>query len=286
MNKRICLKAGTSHGLSVQMLKKHFPGCIINCRPFVSFLIYKTATEALNVFNMGIVNLNGKVIYLKWADGSYNAEMLKGQLEREKQQAEKELLEKQKAYQGAPQPPSSQQSASAVPVGSVPLQPVTEQYVSPLQTAVGYQGNYEPAYQTLGQVMQRPVVDLWQNLEQKSASVVDPTTLVPNPATVPFSITYIPTAQFGQQPVRMPSQNVQIMSGVPGYMQPNVGQQIAPYLGPMTALNVPQMQFFGQETGQNASQRQFFGQPTGQNAPKVQFFRQQIGQNGPSGKQH
>ena len=202
--------------------------------------------------------------------------MLKGQLEREKQEAEKELLEKQKAYQGAP----------LALAGSVPLQPVTEQYVSPLQTAVGYQGIYEPAYQTLGQVMQQPVVNFWQNPAQNSASVVNPTTLVPNPATVPFSITYLPTTQLGQQPARIPSQNVQIMSGVPGYMQPNVGQQIAPYLGPMTALNVPQMQFFGQETGQNASQRQFFGQPTGQNAPKVQFFRQQIGQNGPSGKQH
>ena len=167
--------------------------------------------------------------------------MLKGQLEREKQEAEKELLEKQKAYQGAP----------LALAGSVPLQPFTKQYVSPLQTAVGYQGNYEPAYQTLGQVMQRPVVDLWQNLEQKSASVVDPTTLVPNPATVPFSITYIPTAQFGQQPVRMPSQNVQIMSQVPGYMQPNVGQQFGPLLGQQTGQNAPQRQFFGQQNCQN-----------------------------------
>ena len=81
----------------------------------MSFLIYKTATEALNVLKLGIVNLNGKVIYLKWADGSYNAEMLKGQLEREKQKAEKEFLEKQKASQGAP----------LALAGSVPLQPVT-----------------------------------------------------------------------------------------------------------------------------------------------------------------
>ena len=131
------------------------------------------------------------------------------------------------------------------------MQPVTEQYLSPLQTSVGYQGNYEPAYQTLGQVMQQPVVNLWQNPAQNSASVVDPTTLVPDQATVPFSITYLPTAQFGQQPARMPSQNVQIMSGVPGYMQPNVGQQIAPYLGPMTTPYAPQIQLFGQQNGQN-----------------------------------
>ena len=49
----------------------------------------------------------------------------------------------------------------------------------------------------------------------------------------------------------MPGQNVQVMSGVPGYMQPNIGQQFAHYLGPMTAPNAPQMQFFGQQNCQN-----------------------------------
>ena len=241
MNKMIYLNAGTSHGLNEQMLRNYFPGCKINCLTFESFLTYETATEAYKVLQLKTVKLNGRVIALGRANGSYNAEILESQLEREKQKAEKELLEKQKAYQGAP----------LALAGSVPLQPVTEQYLSPLQTDVGYQGNYEPAYQTLGQVMQHPVVNLWQNPALNSASVVNPTTLVLNPATVPFSITYLPTAQFGQQPACTPSQNVQIMSGIPGFMQPNVGQQFGPLLGQVTAPNAPQMQFFGQQTGQN-----------------------------------
>ena len=289
MNRKIFLGAGTSHGLNKEMLRNHFPGCKIQCRTDVSFLTFDTVTEAYNLLKLGKkVKINGTFIVMYWAEGSYDPEMLLDQLEREKQKAEKEQAER-KASQKVQQLQNAP-LAAAVPVG--PMQPVTGQYVS-LQpqstgynTYIGYQGYYEPINQPVGQVMQQPapIVNFWQKPAQNSVPVVVPTTLVPKPAILPYSSTYLPISQFRQQPGLLPGSSIQTIhfkSGVPGYMQPNVGQQIGPSPGQMIAPYAPQRQLFTQPTGQNVAQRQFLGQQIGQNLPQRQFFGQQTGQNVP-----
>ena len=129
MNRKLCLFAGKLDGVTKQTLQSVFPNSSqVICRERVSFITFETATEAVQVLQYQSVNVGGVNIKVKWAQGSYNADMLPGQLQREKKKAEEEQA-KQEASQT-----QNVSLAAAVPVT----------YVSAQQNAVGYQGNYAP----------------------------------------------------------------------------------------------------------------------------------------------
>ena len=216
MNRKICLFAGKLDGVTKETLKNVFPNSSqVICRNRFCFVTFPTVTEALQVLQYQSVNVCGVYFKISWAHGSYSAAMLPGQLQREKKKAEEEQA-KQEASQGC---------AVVVPIGSVqPMMSTT--YVQPQQanmvqnTSFGYQGNYAPTYQLVGQVMPAPLVNLGKNPAQN----------VQNYAPVVIK------THFGQQPL-MPGQNLQPapLMMVPGNFQSstaNVGPQINPPMFP------------------------------------------------------